>query len=84
MIKKLLLTAIKAYKKALSPYLTRSCRYLPTCSDYAYDAINNFGSAKGVLLSIWRIIRCNPLSRGGYDPVIKNKKNERDYLWKKD
>ncbi|MBU0683815.1 MAG: membrane protein insertion efficiency factor YidD [Candidatus Omnitrophota bacterium] len=84
MVKNLLLAAIKAYKKVISPYMKRSCRYFPTCSEYAYEAINRFGSTKGLILSIWRIMRCNPFSRGGYDPVIENKKNERDCLWKKD
>ena len=51
------------------------CRHYPTCSEYAIDAINEYGSIKGILMSIKRIIRCNPLGTKGYDPVIKNKRS---------
>ena len=47
------------------------CRFIPTCSNYAIDAINEYGVFKGIILSIYRIIRCNPFSKGGYDPVKK-------------
>ena len=51
------------------------CRHYPTCSSYAIDAINEYGSIKGILMSIKRIIKCNPLGTKGYDPVIKNKRS---------
>ena len=70
MIKRLLIILIKLYRKYISP-LKRypSCRYIPTCSQYAVEAIEKYGAIKGGLLALWRIIRCNPFSKGGYDPV---------------
>lgn len=53
------------------------CKYIPTCSNYGIEAINTYGSIKGTYMTIKRILRCNPLSKGGYDPVIKEKKNEK-------
>ena len=56
-----------------------SCRFYPTCSNYAIDALNEYGTVKGSILSLWRIIRCNPLSKPGYDPIIKrSEKSEKD------
>lgn len=71
MIKKLLIGSIKVYKKTLSPYLAlySKCRYTPTCSEYMMEAIEKHGAIKGVALGIWRLLRCNPWSKGGYDPV---------------
>lgn len=57
------------YKKYLSPFLPRSCRFEPTCSEYAREALRKYGLWRGLLLSLWRVLRCNPYSRGGYDPV---------------
>lgn len=54
------------------------CKYEPTCSNYAIEAINEYGSIKGSILAIKRILRCNPFSTGGYDPVRKENKNEKD------
>ena len=70
MIKRLLIILIKLYRKYISP-LKRypSCRYIPTCSQYAIEAVEKYGAIKGSLLALWRIIRCNPFSKGGYDPV---------------
>ena len=53
-----------------------NCKFIPTCSNYAIEAINTYGCIKGTFLAIKRILRCNPASRGGYDPVIKENKNE--------
>ena len=53
------------------------CKYIPTCSNYGIEAINTYGSIKGTYMTIKRILRCNPLSKGGYDPVIKEKKNDK-------
>ena len=68
-MKYILLLLIKAYKYSLSFFLGRQCRFYPSCSSYAYEAINTYGSYKGVALSLKRIIRCHPLCQGGYDPV---------------
>ena len=69
MIKRALLYMIKGYQNYISPMYARRCRYTPTCSAYAFTAIERFGIFKGMGLAIWRILRCNPFSKGGYDPV---------------
>jgi uncharacterized protein len=68
-VKRLLLAPIRAYRRWVSPALPRRCRYEPTCSAYATQAISRFGVLRGVLLAAWRLLRCNPLSHGGFDPV---------------
>ena len=68
-MKKLLLSIIHFYRKHISPHLPAMCRYYPTCSCYAIEAIETHGAFRGFLLAIWRVLRCNPLSKGGYDPV---------------
>lgn len=68
-MKRLLLGLIAAYRRWLSPALGRRCRYEPTCSAYAAEAVGRFGAARGLLLSAWRLLRCNPFSHGGFDPV---------------
>ena len=68
-MRRLFLAAIRFYQKNISPARPPCCRYLPTCSQYAYTAIERFGVFKGCALAAWRIIRCNPFSKGGYDPV---------------
>jgi putative membrane protein insertion efficiency factor len=60
---------IVVYQRIISPALPRRCRYEPTCSRYAVQAIGEYGILKGSVLAVWRLLRCNPLSRGGYDPV---------------
>lgn len=60
---------IRLYQKYLSPLKTVKCPYYPTCSYYALQAIEKHGAFKGGILALWRIIRCNPFSKGGYDPV---------------
>lgn len=57
------------YRKAISPAFPRRCKYEPTCSRYALDAIGRYGILKGAVLALWRVLRCNPWSDGGYDPV---------------
>ena len=69
MIRRALLGLLRGYKKYLSPALGNNCRFLPTCSEYAMQAIEVHGVLKGGLLSLWRVLRCNPLGRYGYDPV---------------
>jgi hypothetical protein len=68
-VKRLFLAPIAAYQRWISPALPRRCRYEPTCSDYAVQSIRRFGLARGLLLACWRLLRCNPLSHGGFDPV---------------
>ncbi len=60
---------ILVYQKVLSPALPRRCKYEPTCSRYALDAIRTYGILRGIVLATWRVLRCNPWSDGGYDPV---------------
>ncbi len=60
---------IVAYQRVISPGLPRRCRYEPTCSRYAVRAIGEYGILRGLVLAVWRLLRCNPWSRGGYDPV---------------
>jgi putative membrane protein insertion efficiency factor len=69
MIKKGMLLVIMIYQKGISPLLPPRCRFYPTCSQYAKEALEKKGTIKGILLIIWRIIRCNPFNPGGYDPV---------------
>jgi len=68
-VKWLLLAPIAAYQRLVSPVLPRRCRYEPTCSAYAVTAIRRFGPLRGTLLAVWRLLRCNPFSNGGFDPV---------------
>ncbi len=68
-MKYLFLGIIKLYRLTLSKILPPCCRYYPSCSEYATFAIRRFGAVKGGYLALWRIIRCNPYGRGGYDPV---------------
>lgn len=72
-MKALLLKMIHFYRKAISPRKPAMCRYIPTCSQYGLEAIERFGAFKGGLLTLWRFLRCNPFSRGGYDPVPEKK-----------
>ena len=64
-----LLAVIRLYQRVLSPLLPRRCKYHPTCSHYAVDAVRELGALRGGVLAAWRILRCNPFSHGGYDPV---------------
>ena len=66
---KLAVGPIKMYRRFVSPMLPPSCRYWPSCSEYALQAIQKHGVLKGGLLGVWRIVRCNPWSKGGIDPV---------------
>jgi hypothetical protein len=63
------LAPIVVYQRVLSPALPRRCKYEPTCSRYAIDAIGEYGILRGLVLAVWRLLRCNPWSDGGYDPV---------------
>ena len=69
-MKKIFIGLIKFYRKYLSPLKGHAtCKYFPTSSQYAIEAIEKYGVLKGGLLAVWRILRCNPFSKGGYDPV---------------
>ena len=68
-MKKLFLFIIKFYRKYISPMKSTKCPYIPSCSEYGMEAIEKYGALKGGALALWRIIRCNPFSKGGYDPV---------------
>lgn len=65
----LLIAVIKLYQKTISPWLPCKCRFTPTCSHYAVDALREHGFFKGTALTVWRLMRCQPFCRGGYDPV---------------
>ncbi len=69
MTAKLLIALIRAYQVALSPFLGGSCRFLPTCSAYAIEAVTTHGAWRGGILTLRRVSRCHPLGRSGYDPV---------------
>jgi putative membrane protein insertion efficiency factor len=64
-----LLAPIRAYQRLISPALPRRCKYEPTCSAYAAQAIRELGIVRGTVVAAWRLVRCNPFSHGGYDPV---------------
>ena len=68
-MKKLFLFIIKFYRKYISPMKSTKCPYIPSCSEYGMEAIEKYGALKGGALALWRIIRCNPFSKGGYDPL---------------
>ena len=68
-MKRVLIALVKFYRRAISPWRPPCCRYIPTCSQYAVTAIERYGAIKGGRLAAWRILRCNPFSKGGYDPV---------------
>ena len=67
---------LRFYKRSISPLLPNACRFTPTCSEYAMEAIQKHGALKGTGLAIWRVLRCNPFCKGGYDPVPEPKKHK--------
>jgi putative membrane protein insertion efficiency factor len=68
-IQKAVLLMIRFYQYALSPHFPPSCRYVPSCSAYAYEAIQKYGAGRGIALALKRLLRCHPFHPGGYDPV---------------
>ena len=68
-MKKVMIAGIRFYQKYISPMKRTKCPYIPTCSQYGLEAIQKYGAVKGGALAVWRILRCNPFSKGGYDPV---------------
>ncbi|MGM9652332.1 MAG: membrane protein insertion efficiency factor YidD [Eubacteriales bacterium] len=73
----LALLPIRFYRRFISPLKPPCCRFTPTCSQYAVDAVREWGILIGFALSLWRVLRCNPFSRGGYDPVPKRPRRNR-------
>lgn len=69
--KTVVLLLLRGYKWAVSPMFLPACRYVPTCSDYAIEAVDRYGVVRGSLMAIWRVLRCHPLANGGLDPVVK-------------
>ena len=73
-MKKIFISLIRYYQCHISPLLGKNkCKYYPTCSQYTLEAVQIHGAFKGLMLGIWRILRCNPFSKGGYDPVPEKK-----------
>jgi putative membrane protein insertion efficiency factor len=68
-MKKILIGIIKFYRKRISPYKKPCCRFYPTCSSYALEAVTKYGALKGGFLAIKRILKCHPFNAGGYDPL---------------
>ncbi|MBE6824479.1 MAG: membrane protein insertion efficiency factor YidD [Ruminococcaceae bacterium] len=74
-MKKIFISVIRFYQCHISPLMGKSkCKFYPTCSQYAIEAISTYGAFKGFFMSLWRILRCNPFSKGGYDPVPEKHK----------
>ncbi len=69
MVKKMMLAMIRLYQTGISPYIGAHCRFTPTCSRYAYEAIVKYGAVKGGYLTVRRLLKCHPFHAGGYDPV---------------
>ena len=68
-LRRVFIAPIRFYQRFISPGLTRRCKYEPSCSRYAVQAIERYGILRGLVLASWRLLRCNPWSHGGYDPV---------------
>jgi len=68
-VARLALVSLRGYKRWVSPLLPSGCRFAPTCSEYGYEAVAKYGIIRGGRLAVWRVLRCNPFCRGGYDPV---------------
>ena len=66
---RIVLAPVRGYQRFISPALPRRCKYHPSCSAYAVQAVETYGILRGVVLAVWRVLRCNPFSHGGYDPV---------------
>lgn len=73
-VRRLVTLPIRFYQRVLSPFTPAMCRFSPTCSQYAVEALERRGLIVGALLTLWRILRCNPLCKGGYDPVPERRR----------
>jgi uncharacterized protein len=67
----LVMQLLHGYKWLLSPLLPPACRYVPTCSEYAMEAVDRYGVLRGGMMAVWRVLRCHPFVKGGYDPVVR-------------
>lgn len=70
--KTFVLRLLRAYKWAISPLFAPACRYIPTCSEYAMEAVERYGAFRGSLMAASRLLRCHPFSKSGYDPVVRS------------
>lgn len=70
-MKKIPIAIISLYRRLISPLMPRRCKYHPSCSEYSIEALREWGLVRGSAMSVWRLLRCNPLSPGGFDPVRK-------------
>jgi hypothetical protein len=68
--KLVVLQMLRAYQWAISPMFAPACRYVPTCSEYAMEAVERYGALRGGMKALWRLLRCHPFAHGGYDPVV--------------
>jgi len=68
--------ALRLYKSLISPTFLPACRYVPTCSEYATEAVGRYGALRGSRMAIWRLLRCHPFTSGGYDPVLMERDSE--------
>jgi putative membrane protein insertion efficiency factor len=71
-MKSLALALLRIYKRWISPAFPPSCRYVPTCSEYAMEALERYGAMRGLMMAAWRLLRCHPFSKGGLNPVVKD------------
>jgi putative membrane protein insertion efficiency factor len=71
-----MLSLLRTYKWAVSPLLPMSCRYVPSCSEFAMEAVERYGVWRGGWMAGWRLLRCHPFVKGGYDPVVKASPSE--------
>jgi putative membrane protein insertion efficiency factor len=72
------LQLLRGYKWAISPLFPPACRYVPTCSEYAMEAVERYGVLRGGVMSAWRLLRCHPFAHGGYDPVMRGERTTND------
>ena len=77
---RVVIAAIRFYQRLISPALPRRCKYHPTCSEYAVQAVQSYGILRGTVLAAWRLLRCKPFSHGGYDPVSAQTLFRRSHL----
>ncbi len=77
-MKSLALRLLRLYKRWISPAFPPSCRYMPTCSEYAMEAVERYGALRGGMMAAWRVLRCHPLAKGGYDPAVDIKDNDQN------
>jgi putative membrane protein insertion efficiency factor len=73
MVRAAVLVLLRGYQRWISPAFGQRCRYYPSCSEYAVQAVRDFGILRGLVLAGWRLLRCNPLSHGGFDPVERQR-----------